>query len=253
MREKFLAAAVLVLSIIIAVFFARGLFHAPQNAGLPSAAQPPAVSQPPVRPENISPADFLPALLEPAYFYMSASDVKTISSFLSWLSESAFEIYPAGARRAARSSSGDIGEAAGFFRFLAGAVDSSEGMAVCVTSGDRAEAYASFVMRREKFDAFAAGMNEPQGYRLDELTGEAHDGPNVWKLRIESGAVSSDLCYVARRRIADYDILMAASDEDSIEAMNDAFDDPSKRMVPALYTDGGNRVQLRFAAPVPVA
>jgi hypothetical protein len=35
--------------------------------------------------------------------------------------------------------------------------------------------------------------------------------------------------------------------------MNDAFDDPSKRMVPALYTDGGNRVQLRFAAPVPVA
>jgi hypothetical protein len=42
---------------------------------------------------------------------------------------------------------------------------------------------------------------------------------------------------------------MAASDEGSIKAMNDALDDPSKRMVPALYTDGENRVQLKFAAP----
>jgi hypothetical protein len=246
LREKFWAAAVLVLSIAIAVFSARGLFHAPKNAGLSSARRSPVSFQPPVKPESVSPADSLPALLEPAYFYMSASDVKTISSFLSWLSEAAFEADPV----RSRPVSGDLGEAAGLFRFLADAADSSEGMALCVTSGDRAETYASFVMRGEKFDAFAAGVNERRGYRLDELTGETRDGPDVWKLRIVSGDVSSDLCYVARRRIAEKDVVMAASDEGSIEAMNDAIDDPSKRMTPALYTEGGNRVQLRFAAPI---
>jgi hypothetical protein len=247
-----LAAVVLVLSMIIAVFLARGLLRAPKNADSPSVAQIPASPQPPVRPENISPADSLPALSEPAYFYMSACDVKTISSFLSWLSESASKTDPARAHWA-RPASGDLGEAAGLFSFLADAADSSEGMAACVTSGDGTGAYASFVMRGEKFDIFMAGINEPQGYRLDELTGGTHDGPDVWKLRIVSGDISSDLCYVARRRIAEQDVLMVASNEGSIEAMNDALEDPSKRMVPALYTEGENCVQLKFAAPASVA
>jgi hypothetical protein len=184
---------------------------------------------------------------------MNASDVKTISYFLSRLSGSALEIRSAGARRTVRPDPKDLGEAAGLFRFLAGAADSSEGMALCVTSGDIAAAYASFVMRGEKFDAFAAGMNEPQGYRLDRVTDETHDGPDVWKLKIVSGDISSELCYVARRRIAEKDVLMIASNEGSIEAMNDALNDPSKRMVPALYTDGENRAQLKFAALSPIA
>jgi hypothetical protein len=248
-----LAAAVLVLSVTIAAFFARGLLRAPKDAGSPSVAQTPASSQSPVAPESVSAADSLPALPEPAYLYMSAADVKTVSSFLSWLSESVSGTYSARARQAVRPASGDLGEAAGLFRFLADAADSSESMAACVTSGDGAEAYASFVMRGEKFDAFAAGMTEPRGFRLDELTGETHGGPDVWKLRIVSGDISSDLCYAARRRIAGEDVLMVASDVGSIEAMNDALDDPSKRMAPALLTDGENRVRLKFAAPALIA
>jgi hypothetical protein len=165
---------------------------------------------------------------------MDASDVKTVSSFLSWMSESASEM-----------KSG--------FKLLANMADSSEGMALCVTSGNHAEEYASFVMRGEKFDALVDAMNEPGGgYRLDELAGGTfarHDGVDAWELKIVSGDMSTDLCYVARRKISEANVIMVASNEDSIEEMNDALDDPSGRFAPAMYTDGENHVLMKFGEP----
>jgi len=185
--------------------------------------------------------DSIPSGASDARLFMQVSDTRSLTSFISWMSDVA-----------SRVSSGDIAKTIGVLNSLRNIADASEEIVVYATPEDIPQLYVSLSADDEKFDSIIENAEKPgRNFHLEKWAGNSGDGEDAWILKAAGGGSDGlDFLYMTRRHAGGVSLVNASPKADAIEKMREASRDPSKRLSLARRTEGANHIQVNFAEPL---